>query len=200
MGAPIPIFGDPLDHNVFPGAELASVGSFEDEDILNPGKDVDAQLGLVYHADSEKWVSPRADALRRQVITVADLDDEELQRGQVRDSDGRFRTGPARRIPKEFHDELMRRIIERGVDKMRANYLNSIDVIVDQIVMDKTVDIRLRGEYAKYVIERLGGKTPDRVEHAVALKPWEVTLQKIVTEIPVDDGIYDAEVVEEDGQ
>uniref|UniRef100_A0AAU6R660 Tail assembly chaperone n=1 Tax=Micrococcus phage Kurnik TaxID=3092208 RepID=A0AAU6R660_9CAUD len=204
MGAPIPLFNDPLDPIANPGAELASVGLVsEDEDMTRPLPGMDAQLGLVYSEKTEKWFAPRVDGLRRQVISVQDLDDEELQRGQVRDSDGKFRAGPARRIPKEFHDELMRRIIERGVDKLRGSYLAAVDVIINDIVLDETVDIRTRGEYAKYVIERLSGKTPDRVEHAVAMKPWEVTLKKIITEVPTSElegggMIMDAIIAEDD--
>ena len=191
MTAPIPVYADSVDWRTSPGAELASVSTQEHEEL-------EGRLGLAYDDKHDRWVSPRADAIRRQEIRVEDLDDEELIRGQVRDADGHFRHGPLRQIPREFHDELMRRILDRGLEKLRSSYLSAIDVIVDGIVEDRTVDIRLRYDAAKYVIERLAGRTPERVEVGVEMKKWETVMTKIIKEIPGADQPIDADIIDED--
>ena len=190
MGAPVPIFGESV-----PGSELASI----------PGEEVDEHYGLRWNSSKGQWEHPRLALLREKRITVADLDDEELQRGQLRDSDGKFRGGPLRKIPREFHDELMRRILDVGAEQIRGSYLSAIGLlarVVDGTEMDKDgnePDLSLRGSTAKYLVERLAGKTPDRVEVAVAVKPWEKTMEAILVEVPeeyilaeeVDDGTPD---------
>lgn len=202
MGGVVPIFSDPdwMDHrHLHPGAEMA----------MQTGESfVDGQLGLDWDIDREEWVSPRAEALRNKKIRVEDLDDEELQRGQVRDPDGKFRNGPLRQIPREFHDELMRRILARGTEKLEASYLASIELLTD-IVEGKSVEtvvdnrgvehkipasMTLRSQTARYIIERLAGKTPDKVEVAVSAKPWEVTMRHIVR-TPSQEVIEDAVIV-----
>jgi hypothetical protein len=165
--------------------------------ISGPPEAVDEILGLVWNRTSGKWVHPRAEALMSKEVRVADLTDEELIRGQLLDADGRFRGRPQSRVPKEFHEELMKRILDRGFDKLRGSYMKAMGVIVDDIVNDDTVDIRLRYDASKYVIERLAGKTPDRVEVGVDLKPWEVVMSKIIKEVPELD-VIEAEVIEED--
>lgn len=192
MTAVVPIFSDP-DWREHPGAELASMPG---EDDIESGDN--PIIGLAFDATTGRYVSPRADAIRRQELKLEDLDDEELMKGRVRDADGKFRRGDSRKIPKAFHEELMRRIIERGVGKMRSNYMAAVDVIVDDVIGDDTTDIRLRYEAAKYVIERLSGKTPDRVAVALDMKPWETVMSKIIKEIPPPEIITDAEVVEDD--
>lgn len=198
MTAPIPVYADSLDWRTSPGAELASVGTQEHEELDSR---VESRLGLAYDDKHDRWVSPRADAIRRQEIRVEDLDDEELIRGQVRDADGHFRHGPLRQIPREFHDELMRRILDRGMEKLRSSYLAAIDVIVDGIVEDRSVDIRLRYDAAKYVIERLAGRTPERVEVGVEMKKWETVMTKIIKEIPgSEQPVIDGEVVDDEDE
>lgn len=194
--APIPIFSHP-DWREQPGAELASIGSMEDEDIHAGSKGVQPMLGLAYVPGTDRMVAPRVDALQRATLKVEDLDDEELLRGQVRDADGKFRSGPLRQIPREFHDELMRRVLEKGTDKLRAQYLNAIDVGTD-LMNDAEIDPTLRWNIAKYIIERLGGKTPDRVEHAVALKPWEVVLKGVIKEAGPMDSVDMPHIVDND--
>ena len=189
MGAVVPIFNDPnyLDR---PGAELAASHAFGDD-----GEQDHLLRGLVWSEARQKWYHPRAEALRTQQISVEDLDDEELIKGQLRDSDGKFRGGPMRQVPKEFHDELMRRIIGAGTEKLRGAFLESIDVILE-IVRTDTNPPELRAKWAQYIIERLAGRTPDVVQHTVAVKPWEIALQGIVREYPGD--VVDGEVVDDD--
>lgn len=184
MGAIVPLYGDDT------GAELAMV----------PGEDVNELLGLRWNEKKQMYEHPRLEMLRAGKISVQDLDDEELQRGQLRDSDGKFRGGPMRKIPREFHDELMRRILDVGVARIRGKYLAAVDTLVD-VMQDTDTDSRLKVDVAKYLIERLAGKTPDRVEVAVAVKPWEKTMESILTEVPAEEqDLEDAEVLDDEDE
>lgn len=177
MPAPVPLYADD-EWRYSPGAELASVGGESEEEFQ-------ALLGLKYvdgaTSEDDAWVAPRVDQLRKGTLRIADLTDDELSRGQVMDSDGVFRGGPKRKIPAEFHAELMRRIIMRGGDTLRGNYLTAVDTLVD-VMKDEEVDAALRVNVAKYIVERLAGKTPERVEMTVEAKPWQSVLQGIIRE------------------
>lgn len=177
MGAPVPIFSNP-DWRNQPGAELASVSG------ANPAQMNDVQ-GLAFDERTARWVSPRLKALQEKTLSVADLDEEELIRGQVRDSDGKFRRGPERKIPRELHDELMRRILETGTDTLKKNYLSALGTIVD-LMEDTNVDDGLRAKLAIYVVERFAGKTPDVVQATVEVKPWERIMHGIIREVPIE--------------
>lgn len=186
MTAPVPLYAVP-DWREKPGTELASVSGESPEEV-------EAAIGLAPNRNG-RLVHPRVELLKLGKLNIEDLDDEELQRGQLRDTDGKFRGGPLRRIPKEFHDELMRRILARGTDKLRGNYMAAVDTLVD-IMNDETVDAPVRVNVAKYVIERLAGKTPERVEVAATVKPWQVAMQTIIREVPED--ALEVEVVEDE--
>lgn len=143
-----------------------------------------------------RTVNERAAAFIRGEITVRDLDDQELQRGRFRSSDGRFRGGRPSYIPHEYHDEIVRRLLERGQERLREGYIDAVEVIVG-IAIDSTVDAAVRLRAANIVQERVAGKTPDRVEMSVEVRPWERVLKGIIKTPPPDLGALVATVVEE---
>lgn len=129
-------------------------------------------------------------------ITVDDLDDEELVRGQLRGSDGKFHGGGQKMIPRSFHLAIQRRLQQRGFGKMQESFFEAIDTMAS-IMRDPEAENRDRMAAARFIIERVAGKTPDKVEVAVELKPWEQLLQGIIKSVPDagDDDTVDAEVV-----
>ena len=145
-------------------------------------------------------VTHRAAQFMRGEITVRDLDDEELKRGRFRDSDGKFRGRSASLIPAEFHEEVMRRMLERGTEKIQHDFLSAIETVVD--VMKNSTDDVVRLRAANVVIERYAGKTADKVDLTVAVKPWEQTLKGIMKAPPPEllqlGMVVDAEIVEDE--
>jgi hypothetical protein len=113
-------------------------------------------------------------------IGVADLDDEELRAGRCRDESGNVpRTrGKTQPIPRDMYDEMVAEHERRFTHKLRENLDTMVDVMVE-VATDDTVEPRDRLEAAKYIFERVAGKTPERVQIAVAKAPWEEVLHGI---------------------
>lgn len=134
-------------------------------------------------------------------ISVDELDDEELQRGKVRSADGRFHAGNSEMVPRKLHDAMMRRILQRGAQRIREDFFNAIDT-VSEIMLDSDVDPSIRLRAAGMIIDRIAGKTPEKVEVALEVKPWETVMSRIYKAVPkeqVDDDTdtVDADVVDD---
>lgn len=141
-------------------------------------------------------VGGRMAMLLRGELTVADLDDEELARGQLRGDDGNFHGRKTNLVPRAMHDEMVRRILDRGKEKMREDFFGAIDVIAT-VMNDSTVDANVRLKAADMIITRIAGKPADKVDVAIAVKPWEGTLKGIMRAIP-EDTVIDVAVVEDE--
>lgn len=111
---------------------------------------------------------------------VATLSPEELVRGQLKDHEGRFRGRPPKWIPAEFYQECVRQLLRKGDVMWREAFFESIKTFT-AIAQDERVDPKDRLKAAQYVIERVAGKTPDKVEVSV-VQPWEQIIGGIVAE------------------
>lgn len=205
---PPPVAGEPLaweeTEPVPPQPQLddeLTGGIPEPEDlelVAAPTPQEIAEFKRKYRA-TKTQVTHRAAQFLRGEITVRDLDDEELKRGRFRDSDGKFRGRSASLIPSEFHEEVMRRMLERGTEKIQYDFMTAIETVVD--VMNNSTDDAIRLRAANVIIERYAGKTADKIDLTVAVKPWENTLKGIIKAPPpelLQLGIIDAEIVEDD--
>lgn len=119
-------------------------------------------------------------------ITMADLDTEELLKGQLRAEDGSFRGRPPKLIPREMHDEMVRELLARGDQLIRESFTDAIQAFKD-IAGDKNLEPRDRLKAAQYLWERVAGKLADRVDLKVAMQPWEMDVKGIVANIPEPD-------------
>lgn len=116
-------------------------------------------------------------------LTVADLDNEELSKGQFRADDGTFRGRPPKLIPREFHDAIVRELLQRGEAMVREAYTDAIKVFKD-IAMDADAPTKDRLKAAQYLWERSAGKVPDRIEVKAQMEPWEGDVKGIVANVP----------------
>lgn len=117
---------------------------------------------------------------------VAQLSPEELVRGQIKDSGGRFRGAPPQWVPRAFHRACITELMKRGKFLWQENYLKAIETMTD-IAAGKGPAGRMatpteRLKAAQFVIERLEGKVPE-VLHITDEKPWEAMLDGIVAEV-----------------
>lgn len=117
---------------------------------------------------------------------VKTLSPEELVRGQMKAEDGTWRGAPPKWIPAEFHNECTRELLKRGDILWREAYLDAIKVFMD-IARNELLEPQHRLKAAQYVVERIAGKTPEKIEVAVA-QPWETLISGIVAEAE-DDAI-----------
>lgn len=111
---------------------------------------------------------------------VETLSPEELVRGQLRDHEGRFRGRPPVWVPADFYQACIRQLLKSGEQLWREAFYDSIKVFTE-IAQDPSVDTKDRLKAAQYVIERVAGKTPDKVEVSVQ-QPWEAIIGGIVAE------------------
>lgn len=138
------------------------------------------------------------------LIGVEDLDDEELRYGRCRDHYGRIPkvTNKTATIPRDLYDAMIEEHEKRTDEKLRQQLDTAIDTMVG-IMADDTCEPKDRFESAKYLFERVKGKTPERVHVATGDKaPWEEVFTGIANitrqqSLARRNGVIDAEVVED---
>lgn len=113
-------------------------------------------------------------------LTVDDLDEEELARGQFRDERGQFSGRPNKLIPREIQQEFIRRLLQHGDEIWRQGYNIAIRVHLE-ICADPNNSPSDRLKAAQYLIERVAGKTPDRI-HIAAEDPVETLFRQILND------------------
>lgn len=111
---------------------------------------------------------------------VETLTPEEIVRGQLKTKDGNFASRPTKLIPQQFHDACIREMLKLGERIWRGAYLEAIKVYTE-IAQDKELEPKDRLRAAQYIIERIAGKVPDKLEVASAA-PWETIIDGIVAE------------------
>lgn len=140
---------------------------------------------------------------------VEGLSNEELARGQLKDINGRFSGQPPVWVPREFHQACLRELMTRGRQLWKENYVQAIETMT-QIAGDRRVKPSDRIKAAQFVIERLEGKVPERLEVTVD-DPWQAVITDIIADVSdaqigharkalagaVLDDIVDAEVIED---
>lgn len=114
----------------------------------------------------------RHEALLAGLLRVDDLDDEELRTGRCRDEYGRIPRGRNQLIPRHIHEAIVAEHFQRVNEKLRTQMDVALGTMVD-VMLDDTVEPKDRFEAAKYLFERVAGKTPDRVQVQVSKAPWE---------------------------
>jgi hypothetical protein len=113
---------------------------------------------------------------------VEGLDAEELARGQLKDKDGYFRGRPPDFIPRQFLTACQREMIRRFNYKIQANFEAATDELI-RLGTSDIMDPKDRVKVLQYLVERVVGKIPDKIEVAVA-DPWETIIGDILHEAP----------------
>lgn len=119
----------------------------------------------------------RQQAFNAGYIPVTDLDDEELRVGRCRAANGKIpRVGSRTEVlSKQLYDNMIQEHFKRSNEKLRSQLDVALATMVD-IMQDDTCEPKDRMEAAKYLYERVAGKTPERVQVAVTRQPWEEVL------------------------
>lgn len=107
--------------------------------------------------DRNRRVLSRPERFKRGMITVDDLDDEEIQRQQVREDDGTFARRKPRDVPRELVDEMQRRLLGRGGEMMQQNFFVALQAI-SEIAGDVNNPPNVRLQAAKMIIDRVDPK------------------------------------------
>ena len=108
------------------------------------------------------------------------LDNDELSFGVPRCDDGKFSVKAAWQanfIPRVIKNRIQRELYKRANKKLHAGLLGSVDTIVE-LATEPYAEDKIRFEAAKYILERLQGKTPEHVVHSQEA-PWEMVFSNI---------------------
>ena len=137
----------------------------------------------------QRWTA-FLDRIEAEGLTMADackeLTPEELARGQLKAPDGTFSGPPVKWVPAEFHKACIRELMSRGKVMYQENYLLAIQAMTS-IATDPRVDEGQRIRAAQFVIERIEGKVPERLEVS-ASEPWQDLLVGILADVPTGEG------------
>lgn len=134
-------------------------------------------------ADDDYYVrvTGRYALLAQGHLSVEDLDDEELSRGQLKDKNGQFRGRPPKMVPNELLQAMRKEWLSRAEAKLReALYEGGIKTYVD-LAKDTTIDPGVRLRAADRITERTMGKVPDKVQIA-AEDPVETLFRNILND------------------
>jgi hypothetical protein len=120
-------------------------------------------------------------------VDLSEWDDEELLRGQRRNRNGNFQGRPPKVVPKQLHDELVRRTLEYANEELRSNLQSAVQMLTS-IATDPRAEDRDKIKAIEMVMNRVMGKAPDRVELTAQVKPYEEVLRGgVVRDLPEDD-------------
>lgn len=115
------------------------------------------------------------------LITVEDLDDEELAQGRLKAADGTFRGRPPSVIPAEMVQAMRREWMSRAEAKLRDALMSKGIGTLVELAGNEDIDPAVRLRAADKIIERTMGKVPDRV-HFAAEDPVESLFRSILAD------------------
>ncbi len=111
----------------------------------------------------------RKEQFERKLITVEDLDDEELALQGFRDWRGNV--VPLKLVPREMNQAFIRAIYDRASRALRSYTVKSVETL-GELATDKNVDPAIRLRAAQDIIDRNLGKAPQNVAITVST-PYE---------------------------
>lgn len=123
---------------------------------------------------------------------VATLDDSEIARGQLKDKDGKFRGRPPSLVPRGFFDACTKVLMKRARSEWEKAYLGSVEAMA-QIALGKQPGAKVSDviKASQFVIERMEGKTPEKVEVKIS-DPFGDMVAGAIAEVSEDAAIANA--------
>lgn len=161
--------------------------------------------GMLHPLDRKRidWdQAPREIKWKFGKLSVDELDDEELARGQIRKADGTWTDNNY--VSAEVHDKMIKKLFERSDAMLRENLLKAVETFAE-IASGTAYEPADRLKAAEFIFTRLRGKVPTEVV-LTQEKPFEVVLTDVLTggsraesrrARGIEEGIVDAEFVEE---
>jgi hypothetical protein len=141
----------------------------------------------------------RMGTLNTRILTgqenLDDWDDEELKHGQRKDKNGRFQGSSPVIVPKQLHNELVRRTLSKIEELMRESAYEAAQALVEIMQGAYTEDkddpkAKDRIKAAEIILNRVLGKEPIRLEvQAIKSKYEEAFEAMIVPDDEYDDAI-----------
>jgi len=133
-------------------------------------------------------VADRYQAFVAGELTVEDLDDDEIYRGQIRNKHGDFRGHPPKYVPREFAIAMQQEMAKRFSSQISALVPDAIAAI--QRVMNKTHPQPGDGAVvtaAFKTLERFAGKVPETMNLKAEITKWEKKVGEVIVDYEDDD-------------
>lgn len=109
------------------------------------------------------------EAVATHVLDLDEWDNEELARGYRRNRNGRW-GAPPKMIPREIQQEAFRRLVKRGEQRFREEYMKIIEGLVS--LAHEATSEKVRLDAQKELLDRLVGKVPEHLKIAPEA-PWQ---------------------------
>ena len=151
-------------------------------------------------ADGKERAVMRIGATNTRIITgqddLSDWSDEELREGRRRDRNGAWQGVTPKIVPKALHDELVRRTLTSANETMRDNLEEAVRCLV-QLATSEAIEAKDRLRAISMIMDRVMGKSPDKVEIS-GQSPWLVALQGGIVTVdndatPEEEDVEDAD-------
>lgn len=114
-------------------------------------------------------------------LTIDDLDEEEIMRGQLRTIAGDFRGRPPAYVPQVFAKaiaERQRQMVYMELGRKVLKALQTLDEVMSRQHPQPGDNARVAA--AKLVLEYNIGKVPDKVELKAEISQWEKNIQDVI--------------------
>jgi hypothetical protein len=112
------------------------------------------------------------------LLDVEDLDDEELMRGMCRRPNGTFPGDTGGAVPRKVYDKMVARLFDRAQEKFRENLLVAVDRLA-HIAESDAYEPADQIKASMLIIDRVLGKSVEKVDVTVGAKPFEQILNSI---------------------
>lgn len=136
----------------------------------------------------------RYEQFKRGIITVDDLEDDELAACAFRSKDGKLYA--PKTLPREILQEFSKALYKRADIEMKKHTVDSVKAVAE-IMQSTAVEPEVRLKAAQFLIERNLGKTPQVIAFQTTA-PWEEIFDDIAHERPraiEKEPILDVEVI-----
>lgn len=135
-------------------------------------------------------VGRRNTAILTGAEDLSEWTEEELVRGQRKDKNGKWQGRPPSVVPKAIHDELVKRTLKEGAELMRTALVPACRVLAT-ILEDEDAEDRDKIKAATIIMDRVLGKTPERVEVHQTEEPWFDALVESIVSLPEGSEVVD---------
>jgi hypothetical protein len=133
------------------------------------------------------------DAVLNGWVPLSALSDKQVGSSLPKSVRALFKTTGLDPKLRKLYDDLTIELYERADAKLRGALLDAVDVMID-VMDDVSNDPRDRMNAAKYVFERIRGKTPEVVEVRQD-KPFHVVFERLSAELPLAPTVVDGEII-----
>lgn len=125
----------------------------------------------------------RHEQLLHGYLEVSDLDKDELRLCRIKEG-GKMPRGRPRILPDSIKTKIQRELHKRLFDEINKHAFDAVDTIVDVMHQGEGAsafqgqkDGTKRFEAAKYLLERVVGKVPDKTENTSTVTVWQENLE-----------------------